>query len=337
MFFLPVLSFAQSLQLTTLTEEDGLSSNAQWSTSAICEDSFGFVWFGTLGGLDRYDGYELKSYRGIQNNNRDISNNRITAIAECGKGDLLLGTEEEGLIYFNREKEVFTAQQDIVVAGDTLTLRQINAIRKRGNDELIIASAFQGIFLYHIASGEFSEIVVDNPSFSVKSTNNLIVLKDQRLAIVSFNGVFVESNSGSFDFFEIDRINYLKYIIELPDGNILVRATNRSEEYVLNLKTSEVLQIKSSNKTPNCSGIVDKNGDLWLSNASGELFKKNGGILGSYLAQVERKGTYFPICMQHMLVSDNGNIYYTSYTGAGSFKFSEPLIKPYLDEEITIF
>lgn len=335
-FFL-IQTYAQSLRLKTLTEEDGLSSNSQWSTNALCQDSFGFIWFATLGGLDRYDGYEIKSYRGILNSERDISNNRITAIAESGVGNLLLGTEEEGLIYYNREQETFTPWREIVVAGDTVTLKQINVIRKRGEQELVIGTAFQGIFALNLADKSFKEIRVDHPSFSPKSTNNLVVLKNGLLAIISFNGVFVEASNHSFDFYEVNKNSYLKHLIELSNGDILVRSHNGSEQFILDLRNKKVRKEKSLNKSSNCSGVMDGEGNLWLSKEKGELYKKNGEILSQYQAKVKRKGIYFPVCMQDMIATEGGSIYYASNSGTGSFKNTVPLIKPYISDDVIIF
>ena len=51
---------SQDLQFSHLTTEDGLSEGRVWD---ITQDSRGFMWFTTLDGLNRYDGYEFKVYR----------------------------------------------------------------------------------------------------------------------------------------------------------------------------------------------------------------------------------------------------------------------------------
>ncbi len=51
--------FAPDVELVFehITVDDGLPEN---SVRAILQDSSGFLWFGTMNGLVRYDGYELK-------------------------------------------------------------------------------------------------------------------------------------------------------------------------------------------------------------------------------------------------------------------------------------
>ncbi|MFO7849940.1 MAG: two-component regulator propeller domain-containing protein, partial [Spirochaetia bacterium] len=43
-----------------IKKENGLSS---LSVSSIVQDQRGFLWFGTQGGLNRYDGYEFRVYK----------------------------------------------------------------------------------------------------------------------------------------------------------------------------------------------------------------------------------------------------------------------------------
>src|SRR5215216_538839 len=55
------ISNAQSkVKFTHLTNLDGLS---QSTVQAIVKDKYGFMWFGTQDGLNRYDGYNFKVYR----------------------------------------------------------------------------------------------------------------------------------------------------------------------------------------------------------------------------------------------------------------------------------
>ena len=56
----------------------------QASTSGITQDQYGFLWFGTLDGLFRYDGYNLKTYRHDAGNPNSLSENTSNLFTGIG-------------------------------------------------------------------------------------------------------------------------------------------------------------------------------------------------------------------------------------------------------------
>jgi sugar lactone lactonase YvrE len=94
---------AQSFQVRAITAEDGLSHGY---VSSLLQDSRGYVWIGTIYGLNRYDGYRCKSYTPNQLDARALHTAIITAIAEDQNGMLWLGTDN-GLAVFNPYSEKF--------------------------------------------------------------------------------------------------------------------------------------------------------------------------------------------------------------------------------------
>jgi signal transduction histidine kinase/ligand-binding sensor domain-containing protein/AraC-like DNA-binding protein len=97
--------FAQQKQykFRQLTVQQGLSRN--W-VRTIFQDKYGFYWFGTADGLNKYDGISFKIYKYKSNDKNTISDNQIHLIYEDKKGRLLVGTEN-GLNLYDREKDVF--------------------------------------------------------------------------------------------------------------------------------------------------------------------------------------------------------------------------------------
>lgn len=49
--------FPQSIPFNRLTTDDGLSNNYVYD---LLQDRYGFIWFATDDGLNRFDGYEFK-------------------------------------------------------------------------------------------------------------------------------------------------------------------------------------------------------------------------------------------------------------------------------------
>ncbi len=84
------LSYGQkSSRIKHYTSREGLSNNYIY---CITRDEKGFMWFGTLKGLNRFDGYDFKIYTHDPQNDNSISNNTVTAISEYAPGLLLIGT-----------------------------------------------------------------------------------------------------------------------------------------------------------------------------------------------------------------------------------------------------
>ena len=84
--------------------EDGLSHNSVW---AVMQDKQGFLWFGTVDGLNRFDGNSFKIYKKQQGDSLSIGNNFIHCLKEDSHGHFLVGTKQ-GLYLFNRENETFS-------------------------------------------------------------------------------------------------------------------------------------------------------------------------------------------------------------------------------------
>ena len=88
-----------------LSVEQGLSHS---TVTSILQDRYGFMWFGTHDGLNRYDGNSLTVYRHDPENPDTISNNLITALYEDSLGSLWVGTEGGGVNRFERDAGRFS-------------------------------------------------------------------------------------------------------------------------------------------------------------------------------------------------------------------------------------
>jgi signal transduction histidine kinase/ligand-binding sensor domain-containing protein len=79
----------QDLRFQHLTTDDGLANGVIVS---ILQDRQGFMWFGTWGGLDRFDGYEFKSYDHVHDDPRSLAGEIVNALVEDRDGAIWAGT-----------------------------------------------------------------------------------------------------------------------------------------------------------------------------------------------------------------------------------------------------
>jgi len=84
-----IASAQEGIIFENLSLEEGLS---QTTVRAILMDKTGYMWFGTDGGLNRYDGYEFKTYRKRWGRDDGLSDNVVTSLAEGERGYLWIGT-----------------------------------------------------------------------------------------------------------------------------------------------------------------------------------------------------------------------------------------------------
>jgi PAS domain S-box-containing protein len=94
-------------RFTRISTDEGLS---HVDVRAVAQDHDGFMWFGTtFGGLNRYDGYEIKSYLHNDNAPGTIGHNYVWALLVDQTGTLWAGTNGGGLDRYDRRTDTFVS------------------------------------------------------------------------------------------------------------------------------------------------------------------------------------------------------------------------------------
>ncbi|SDG20151.1 hybrid sensor histidine kinase/response regulator transcription factor [Chitinophaga filiformis] len=99
------VAFSQQsdLNFVNFSSENGLSSN---TVTAILKDKYGYMWFGTDDGLNKFDGVNFSVYRHKQSDTMSIGANSILAMHEDRSGNLWVGTNTT-LSLYNRKRDCF--------------------------------------------------------------------------------------------------------------------------------------------------------------------------------------------------------------------------------------
>ncbi|MBS1659929.1 MAG: response regulator, partial [Bacteroidetes bacterium] len=92
------------VKFTSLGTRDGLLSN---SISAILKDRYGWMWFATNDGLNKYDGSNFTVYRHKAGDATSLRANEILALHEDKAGNLWVGTSGGAVSLYDRRKDVF--------------------------------------------------------------------------------------------------------------------------------------------------------------------------------------------------------------------------------------
>lgn len=117
---LPILD-ADNINFSQISTKNGLSQN---TVRAITIDKNGFIWSGTLDGLNRYDGYNIRSYQP----ENALSDHRIRDLYVSSNGNLWVKTYKNEFSCYNPVADTFTHIED--ETGKLLTYTNFNESSK---------------------------------------------------------------------------------------------------------------------------------------------------------------------------------------------------------------
>ena len=108
--------FSQKTIFQQFTVEDGLSHG---HITCIEQDKNGFIWIGTVDGLNRFDGYQFKQYRYQTTPQTGLSSNSIRHMETDAAGELWVATNKQ-LHHYDTQKDIFIPVQ-LFPDGRTIT------------------------------------------------------------------------------------------------------------------------------------------------------------------------------------------------------------------------
>jgi signal transduction histidine kinase/ligand-binding sensor domain-containing protein len=115
----------EQVRFKHLGVESGLSHP---QTSSVVKDSRGFIWVATGFGLNRFDGYTVKSFHHDPRDTTSLEDDRISNIFEAPEGFLIVQTSS-GLNLYNYEKENFDRRVEPFLAKYGVSVRFSKIIR----------------------------------------------------------------------------------------------------------------------------------------------------------------------------------------------------------------
>ena len=195
-----------SYYFTHINGDNGLSSS---NVKAIIQDSYGFMWFGTKNGLNRFDGTSILRMN-CEDHQLKKGNNNISALYEDANRTLWVGTDR-GVYLYHPASDVFTHINQKTKEGKTMD-NWVSAIvgDTQGNIWVIIPD--QGIFRYKDNELYFYEI--SNRRQFKQESPNCICVRENGEVWIGFWGLGICRYNPQNDSFE--------QIVEDRDGRPLV-------------------------------------------------------------------------------------------------------------------
>lgn len=150
------LSLGNNLSFSKLSVENGLSNN---QVNAIYKDSYGFMWFGTIEGLDRYDGVEIRPFS--QKFPETVEN--VYAISEDSEKQIWVGTST-GLFYRNLQLDKF---ERVPLVKEAIVVKSLAFL----SDSCLCVGTANGLFLVNPKTRNSERILLNQ---DISSNENYI-------------------------------------------------------------------------------------------------------------------------------------------------------------------
>lgn len=153
-------------QFSHLDISNGLSHN---DVTCIIKDSKGFMWFGTISGLNRYDGYKFKVFRHSAGDTTALDDDYIVSISEGPDNKLWVETRN-GFNIYDPETETFDHKVGAYLKSISIPLfgRTITSIKKDNAGNFWFLHVTSGIYRYNPATRQTTHLTHDtNNPYSI--------------------------------------------------------------------------------------------------------------------------------------------------------------------------
>ena len=316
-----------------LNNKNGLSSN---SVNAILKDKYGFMWFGTDDGLNKFDGQNFTIYRHSETDSNSIGRGVVMAMQEDINGNLWVGSNIT-LSLYNRSLNNF-------INVDFSKLGWIRCLRADhlGN---IWVGTYSGL---HYFNPKTKKIITykANPSRKDKLNSDVIlsVFEDSK------NNVWVGTNAG-FHLLNPAKGTFVRYfhddnnplsiasgivrnVVEDKEGNLWLGTGEGLDKMNVQRQTFEHFKsVKSDVETLSDNSIYkiafDKDSKLWVGTEDGlNIFNPKDGktlrINNSASNKFSGAGRFIGNSVRDIYL-DNCGIYWIGTIKAGVNKYDSNL------------
>ncbi len=248
------------------TTQNGLAQN---DVRAIFQDSDGYLWIGTHGGLNRFDGYSFKKFIRNESEHYNVSSNLISSICEDTLGDIWIGTDDMGLMRYKKDVDQFEHFGN--QGSDVLTNKHVTFLFCDSQNRVWVITN-QGLNI--ITRDENSEVKIEKYQFE----NNIVFsgYEDQmgNVWFASQKGMmryFGKNGQGLHQFinYQIEGLREVRHITS-NDTSLLV--CNNSGVFSLpfhNLENNDGRAYALANTSQIFKLISDRNGNIWYTNLNG--------------------------------------------------------------------
>ena len=338
--FVFAIAFGQdfsNLKFEKYSTNEGLSSS---TCTEIYQDKDGFMWFGTIDGLNKYDGYAFKTYRPSVNDPHAISNNRILSITGDSRGNLWIGTSN-GLNVFDRNREQFfhinLSNRQETGSNRSNVINDVLYDSKRDHIWVATNNGAYQIKLEASSAKDYDELEVRSYTQTPYSSNSLdnnevsSILKDKQGNVwLATKGKYLNKYKPGINAFERTEVeigdtynlkHLPKILIEDFDGDFWIG--NDLSKMVFWDRSKHVFSVKKivDASVPIFNIYIDSKNIFWITTDGHGiyLYDKNKGVI-EHIEHDEDDPFSLPNNQISSALEDNSGIYWLSTYNKGICK-----------------
>jgi len=142
---------------------------------SIVQDSQGFIWIATDGGVARYDGQKFTAYLHTPGKLNGLPNNWVNQISEGPHGNIWMATRN-GLARWNRAKNDFTVYRNEPSNPHSLSGNDVRCIVIGSHGQVIVGTENAGIDVLTVKTGRFTRLEHNPTDPGSLSSNHVFTL-----------------------------------------------------------------------------------------------------------------------------------------------------------------
>jgi len=277
---LPVRFERYSSENITLVK--GLSQN--W-VHCILQDRYGFMWFGTWDGLNKFDGYNFIMY----NVSDGLTDHAILSMVEDESGNLWLGTAR-GLNKFDRKNQNFIQYPDIPGNTTSLFKNRINSLII-SEDGYVWLGTGGGLCRFDPETEKFTPYLSSPQEYSSPRSNFILhLLEDNkgRIWVSTTYGlvIFDPKTERSTRYYHMKddpnslSHNYVNFVLQTGSGNYWIATQNGLNFYDTTTKVNTRYYDDPDDRESLSSSSIrvvfeDDNGNIWIGTSDRGLARFN--------------------------------------------------------------
>lgn len=276
-----------------LSYREGL---VQSPVSTFLQDDQGFIWFGNLKGLTRYDGYEFKTFVHSVTDTTSISNDRVNAVFMDSEKTIWVATAH-GLNRFDRDLEIFEHIDIIRAKGGR---NYISAIIEDSGKNLWIGT-FAGLKKLNRTTRKLEDAsIMESLSIANEAVYSLHIDNEEKLWVGSKSGL------NRFD----------------PVSRKMLTMPNALQESKLRQSTKVVVIRQTTD------------GDLWFGTETSGVFRFSAAKneIQPYAFQEDCANCLSSNWIKDIMVYDNNTLWFATQSGISQLNTISNTFTHYLHE-----